>query len=36
MDKELEEVKKVLKKYNQEHLILKYDEMKKEEKKEKE
>ncbi len=34
MDKELEEVKKVLKKYNQEHLILKYDEMNKEEKKE--
>ena len=34
MEKELEDIKKVLKKYGQEHLLLKYDEMNDEQKEE--
>ena len=34
MEKELEDIKKVLKKYGQEHLLLRYNEMNDEEKKE--
>ena len=34
MNEELEKIKKVLKKYGQEHLLLKYDEMNDEQKKE--